>query len=361
MPSQKGLARPPPSPVAAACNGDGDDEDEPLFRESILPQLYSKDSLGQSMVGKLKETHVLREFKRPEQDASKIQFFDPDRARKTLGGFRSGKAPARPPALSLNLNAAASKAEEPDDFQFEPLVLWSPPDEPELELVGEGAEGVEAAAAADAGATDGAAAAADGGAPSAEGAADGAAVVASAPKKAKERPPPISVDPKLCRFLRSHQREGTQFLFDCLMGLREYDGCGCILADDMGLGKTLQSITILWTLMTQGMEGKPAVTHTIVACPVSLVTNWESELNKKWIGSDRLKARGIDVIGVSEASKKEVKAMVQRFSYARSAVLVISYETFRIHEKLFKKGNQCGYSAECSSAHASTRARAAWL
>ena len=55
----------------------------------------------------------------------------------------------------------------------------------------------------------------------------------------------------------------------------------------MGLGKTLQSITILWTLMTQGFDGKPAVTHTIVACPVSLVTNWESELNKKWIKADR--------------------------------------------------------------------------
>ena len=46
----------------------------------------------------------------------------------------------------------------------------------------------------------------------------------------------------------------------------------------MGLGKTLQSITILWTLMTQGFDGKPAVTHTIVACPVSLVTNWEKEV-----------------------------------------------------------------------------------
>ena len=80
-----------------------------------------------------------------------------------------------------------------------------------------------------------------------------------------------------------------QFCFDCVMGLREYDGAGCILADDMGLGKTLQSIAVLWTVMTQGMtaDGVPAVTHTIVACPVSLVTNWESELNKKWIKADR--------------------------------------------------------------------------
>ena len=110
----------------------------------------------------------------------------------------------------------------------------------------------------------------------------------------------------------------------------------------MGLGKTLQSITILWTLMTQGFEGKPAVTHTIVACPVSLVTNWESELKKKWIGYDRLKARGIDVIAVAEAKKDEVKSMVRRFTTMRSAILIISYETFRIHQSMFKKGNQCG-------------------
>ena len=99
----------------------------------------------------------------------------------------------------------------------------------------------------------------------------------------------IEVPPILCQWLRPHQREGVQFCFDCVMGLREYDGAGCILADDMGLGKTLQSIAVLWTVMTQGMtaDGAPAVTHTIVACPVSLVTNWESELNKKWIKADR--------------------------------------------------------------------------
>lgn len=62
------------------------------------------------------------------------------------------------------------------------------------------------------------------------------------------------------RWLREHQREGVRFIFECLMGLKEFDGCGCILADDMGLGKTLQSITILWTLLEQGIDvvpGKP--------------------------------------------------------------------------------------------------------
>ena len=40
------------------------------------------------------------------------------------------------------------------------------------------------------------------------------------------------------------------------MGLRPYEGSGCILADDMGLGKTLQSITVLYTLLQCGFNDK---------------------------------------------------------------------------------------------------------
>ena len=119
----------------------------------------------------------------------------------------------------------------------------------------------------------------------------------------------------------------------------------------MGLGKTLQSITILWTLMCQGLDGRPAVTHCIVCCPVSLVTNWESELTKKWLGASKLRQRGVDVIAVSEASKAEVVQMVRRFTTSRTAVLILSYETFRIHEKLFHRGaHQCDLLI-CDEAH----------
>lgn len=41
------------------------------------------------------------------------------------------------------------------------------------------------------------------------------------------------------KWLRPHQREGVQFMFDCVSQIRGFDGMGCILADDMGLGKTL--------------------------------------------------------------------------------------------------------------------------
>ncbi|KAJ7002349.1 LOW QUALITY PROTEIN: protein CHROMATIN REMODELING 25 [Populus alba x Populus x berolinensis] len=71
---------------------------------------------------------------------------------------------------------------------------------------------------------------------------------------------PIVVDPLLVRFLRPHQREGVQFMFECVSGFYSTANInGCILADDMGLGKTLQSITLLYTLLGQGFDGKPMV------------------------------------------------------------------------------------------------------
>lgn len=48
------------------------------------------------------------------------------------------------------------------------------------------------------------------------------------------------VDKMLTKWLRPHQREGVQFMFDCVTGIKGFEGAGCILADDMGLGKTLQ-------------------------------------------------------------------------------------------------------------------------
>jgi len=47
------------------------------------------------------------------------------------------------------------------------------------------------------------------------------------------------------------------------MGMRGFEGQGCILADDMGLGKTLMSITLMWTLLNQGVDPR---NPTISAC-----------------------------------------------------------------------------------------------
>ena len=83
----------------------------------------------------------------------------------------------------------------------------------------------------------------------------------------------VVVGPILAKHLRPHQREGVQFLYECVMGMRSFNGEGAILADDMGLGKTLQTITLLWTLLKQNpvYGDSPVVKKALIVCPVSLV------------------------------------------------------------------------------------------
>ena len=40
----------------------------------------------------------------------------------------------------------------------------------------------------------------------------------------------VVLDPRLSYQLRPHQREGVLFLYECVMGLREFNGQGAILA-----------------------------------------------------------------------------------------------------------------------------------
>jgi DNA repair and recombination protein RAD54B len=52
----------------------------------------------------------------------------------------------------------------------------------------------------------------------------------------------VVVDPYIVQHLRPHQREGVEFLYQCVMGMKPFEGRGAILADEMGLGKTLQTM-----------------------------------------------------------------------------------------------------------------------
>ncbi|DBA95427.1 TPA: DNA-dependent ATPase protein rad54 [Trebouxia sp. C0006] len=159
---------------------------------------------------------------------------------------------------------------------------------------------------------------------------------------------PILVDTMLTRWLRAHQREGVQFLFDCVTGLRSDIGQGAILADDMGLGKTLQSITLLWTLLNSGNEllgGKPVAKRVIICCPTSLVSNWDSEI-QKW-----LKGR-LQTLPLCESSREDVIDSINQFLSPRNfaKVLIVSYETFRLHTEKFKSETACDLLI-CDEAH----------
>ncbi|XP_052071010.1 DNA repair and recombination protein RAD54B-like [Mytilus californianus] len=128
----------------------------------------------------------------------------------------------------------------------------------------------------------------------------------------------VVVDPYLSTHLRPHQREGVTFLYECVMGYRDYGGLGAILADDMGLGKTLQCISLLWTLYKQGpYGGKSVVKQALIITPGSLVKNWNQEF-KKWLGTERLSVYCV-------SSEKRVEDFVNTSIYP---VLIISYEMF---------------------------------
>ncbi|XP_074125442.1 DNA repair and recombination protein RAD54B isoform X1 [Sminthopsis crassicaudata] len=126
----------------------------------------------------------------------------------------------------------------------------------------------------------------------------------------------VVVDPYLVHHLRPHQKEGIVFLYECVMGMRMNGKFGAILADEMGLGKTLQCISLIWTLLRQGLYGgKPIIKKTLIVTPGSLVINWKKEF-QKWLGSERIKVFTVD-------QDHKIEDFISSPLYS---VLVISYE-----------------------------------
>jgi DNA repair and recombination protein RAD54B len=139
----------------------------------------------------------------------------------------------------------------------------------------------------------------------------------------------VVVDPVLSNHLRDHQREGVQFLYECVMGMR-CEGEGAIMADEMGLGKTLQTIALLWTLLKQNpiYENKPVVRKALIVCPAGLVDNWRREI-RKWLGNER--------IGVFVADPKDKR--ITNFTKGKAYnVMIIGYEMLRTVQEEMKKG-----------------------
>lgn len=147
----------------------------------------------------------------------------------------------------------------------------------------------------------------------------------------------VVVDPILSKVLRPHQREGVKFLWECVTSRRIPGSHGCIMADEMGLGKTLQCITLMWTLLHQSPECKPEIDKAMVVSPSSLVKNWYNEVGK-WLGG-RIQPLAIDGGSKDEIDRKLEGFMNQRGARVLSPILIISYETFRLHVGVLQKGS----------------------
>uniref|UniRef100_A0A3Q3AAG4 RAD54 like n=1 Tax=Kryptolebias marmoratus TaxID=37003 RepID=A0A3Q3AAG4_KRYMA len=156
-------------------------------------------------------------------------------------------------------------------------------------------------------------------------------------KADKEKlPVHVVVDPVLGKVLRPHQREGVKFLWECVTGRRIPGSYGCIMADEMGLGKTLQCITLMWTLLRQSPDARPEIDKAIVVSPSSLVRNWYNEVGK-WLGG-RLSPVTIDGGSKEEIDKQLVNFISQRGLRVPAPILIISYETFRLHAEILHRG-----------------------
>ncbi|KAF9890796.1 helicase [Aspergillus nanangensis] len=131
----------------------------------------------------------------------------------------------------------------------------------------------------------------------------------------------VVVDPILTKHLRPHQREGVKFLYECVMGMRPFNGEGAILADDMGLGKTLQTITLLWTLLKQNpVHGSaPVVKKALIVCPVTLINNWKNEF-RKWLGNERIG------VFVYDDKRKRLTDFTKGRAYN---IMIVGYEKLR--------------------------------
>ncbi|CAG9327839.1 unnamed protein product [Blepharisma stoltei] len=140
----------------------------------------------------------------------------------------------------------------------------------------------------------------------------------------------VYVEKFLAQHLRQHQKEGIQFMYDCITGKRESGYFGCILADSMGLGKTLQSIALLYTVLRKDSPYKKIANKGIIVAPSSLLNNWRDEIYK-WLGP--LKLCPVVCAGTKHENENSLKV----FEKGQAALLVISYESFRNHAARLNK------------------------
>ncbi|KAJ5925906.1 DNA repair and recombination protein [Penicillium verhagenii] len=140
----------------------------------------------------------------------------------------------------------------------------------------------------------------------------------------------VVVDPLLTKSLRPHQREGVQFLYECVMGMRSFNGEGAILADEMGMGKTLQTIALLWTLLKQNpiYGAPPVIKKALIVCPVTLINNWRKEF-RKWLGNERI---GVFVF---DDNRKRLTDFTKGKSYS---IMIVGYEKLRTAQEGLTKG-----------------------
>lgn len=137
--------------------------------------------------------------------------------------------------------------------------------------------------------------------------------------------------------LKDHQREGLAWLQQLFLRSPQ-ETAGCLLADDMGLGKTLQILSFLaWFI-----EKSPQEPPSLIVAPVSLLDNWERELENFFYtsGIPVLKLYG-ETIKAMKYPKQAIPAHLQSQGIknllkpgwqGEAKIILTTYETLRDQE-----------------------------
>lgn len=146
---------------------------------------------------------------------------------------------------------------------------------------------------------------------------------------------PILLRPEI--ELREHQLKGVSWMQHLFQLSPQHVG-GCLLADDMGLGKTIQLLTFMVRYLELNPDGPPV----LVVAPVSLLDNWEREL-QRFFYADELKV--LKLYGTALAAVKYRKEEIPQDVRAQgisnllrpdwigqNRVVLTTYETLRDQE-----------------------------
>ncbi|KAJ3210200.1 DNA repair and recombination protein rad54b [Entophlyctis luteolus] len=150
------------------------------------------------------------------------------------------------------------------------------------------------------------------------------AIVMARPPGEETRPiVDVVIDPFLSGNLRPHQVEGVRFLYDCVMGFKEFNGHGAILADEMGTisyGYWLFLKTSQQTEQSPYANTPPPVKRALIICPATLCQNWKNEFSK-WLGDERIRVFVLD----------DKNSKIHEFTVGRVYnVLICGYERLRV-------------------------------
>ncbi|MBV5340272.1 MAG: restriction endonuclease [Deltaproteobacteria bacterium] len=154
--------------------------------------------------------------------------------------------------------------------------------------------------------------------------------------------PPTSpgIEPRLPSSLRKdirlkgHQLSGLAWL-QHLWANSPNNCCGALLADDMGLGKTIQLLAMIATCL----EDDPTLDPFLVVAPVSLLENWQEEIDKFFapgtlpvltlygntLANNRLPREAIE----AELAAAGVGRLLRRDWLGQAKIVLTTYETLR--------------------------------